>query len=177
MFPVLIDGARPPRADQLPPELRPLVRRQAIALDYQKFDSDVVRLARAIRKALDLAPRGQPAVEPVALDSGLSPTKLSVSVAASTPLEIPKAVETAALSDSVQLPEVHSHKPKPSAILSSIDLEPSNATISGVRVRLSPPLRSRNRTDLSVNGSRRTSRLATGTQQAVSTSSFRSAGR
>ena len=53
VFPVLIDGARPPRAAELPEDLHPLVRRQAVVLDYSKFDADVARLARAIRKALE----------------------------------------------------------------------------------------------------------------------------
>lgn len=53
IFPVLIDGALPPRATELPKDLRPLVRRQAVVLDYAKFDADVVRLARAIARALE----------------------------------------------------------------------------------------------------------------------------
>lgn len=53
VFPVLIDDAMPPKAEELPEELRALVRRQAISLDYAKFDADVARLCRAIRKVLD----------------------------------------------------------------------------------------------------------------------------
>lgn len=49
VFPVLIDGAPTPRADQLPADLQPLVRRQAIVLDYTKFETDVTRLVQAIR--------------------------------------------------------------------------------------------------------------------------------
>lgn len=49
VFPVLVDGALPPRADQLPEDLQPLVRRQAIALDYAKFEADVTQLVQAIR--------------------------------------------------------------------------------------------------------------------------------
>ena len=52
VFPVLIDGALPPRASELPKDLRPLARKQALILDYAKFDADVVRLARAIASAL-----------------------------------------------------------------------------------------------------------------------------
>ena len=67
VFPVLIDGAQPPKLAELPVELQSLARRQAIALDYAKFDGDVARLARAIRKALEggqapaLSPVGSPA--------------------------------------------------------------------------------------------------------------------
>jgi hypothetical protein len=60
IFPVLIDGAEQPRADELPDDLRPLVRRQAVSLDYAKFDGDVARLSRAIRKEMDA--RGTPAL-------------------------------------------------------------------------------------------------------------------
>jgi hypothetical protein len=49
VFPVLVDGAIPPRADQLPSDLQPLVRRQAIRLDYTKFEADVTQLVKAIR--------------------------------------------------------------------------------------------------------------------------------
>lgn len=49
VFPVLVDGAIPPRADQLPNDLQPLVRRQAIRLDYTKFEADVTQLVKAIR--------------------------------------------------------------------------------------------------------------------------------
>jgi hypothetical protein len=60
VFPVLIDGASPPKQTELPQDLRPLVRRQAISLDYAKFDDDLARLSRAIRQVLgsDEAPSG-----------------------------------------------------------------------------------------------------------------------
>ena len=73
VFPVLIDGASPPRASQLPEDMRPLVRRQAIALDYSKFDADAMRLVLAIRKAIerpaDAREAGPIAVEPAGSDA------------------------------------------------------------------------------------------------------------
>ena len=65
VFPVLIDGARPPRASELPEALQPLVRRQAVVLDYAKFDADILRLARAIAKALAPRPAAAPATPSV----------------------------------------------------------------------------------------------------------------
>ena len=70
VFPVLIDGALLPRAAQLPHDLRPLVRRQAIALDYSKFDADVALLSRSIRKAIDR--RSDPSGGGARADSGSS---------------------------------------------------------------------------------------------------------
>lgn len=58
VFPVLINGAAPPKSAELPEELRPLLRRQAISLDDRKFDADVARLALAIRRAIEPAPQG-----------------------------------------------------------------------------------------------------------------------
>jgi TIR domain len=51
VLPVLIDGAPPLQQASLPADLQPLVRRQAIALDYTRFESDVVKLVQAIRDA------------------------------------------------------------------------------------------------------------------------------
>jgi hypothetical protein len=56
VFPVLINGAVPPKSTELPEELRPLLRRQAISLDDRKFDADVAALAQAIRRAIEPAP-------------------------------------------------------------------------------------------------------------------------
>lgn len=57
VFPVLVDGAPPLRAEQLPDDLQALVRRQAIALDYRRFNADVKQLVRAIRAESGLAVR------------------------------------------------------------------------------------------------------------------------
>lgn len=44
VIPVLVHGAKMPRADELPEVLRPLARRQAIDLSDQRWDSDLAEL-------------------------------------------------------------------------------------------------------------------------------------
>lgn len=67
VIPVLINGARMPRANDLPDSLKPLVRRQAIEISHTRFDSDSERLTRALQRALEdqpaiveTEPRGDP---------------------------------------------------------------------------------------------------------------------
>jgi type VI secretion system (T6SS) IcmF/TssM family protein/TIR domain-containing protein len=50
--PVLIDGAEMPDASDLPELLRPLVRRNALILDFHRFDAETSRLIGVIRKIL-----------------------------------------------------------------------------------------------------------------------------
>ena len=52
LIPVLVDGARMPRADELPDSLAGLVRRQALELSPSRFDSDTNRLARVLASTL-----------------------------------------------------------------------------------------------------------------------------
>jgi hypothetical protein len=63
VIPVLINGARMPRATDLPDPLKPLVRRQAIEISHTRFDSDSERLTRAVQRALDHQPPGTVAAE------------------------------------------------------------------------------------------------------------------
>ena len=51
VIPVLVDGAQMPAADQLPDNLKPLVRRNAIELRNSQFGSDAQRLIRSIKAA------------------------------------------------------------------------------------------------------------------------------
>jgi outer membrane protein assembly factor BamB len=44
VVPVLVDGARPPRPEDLPESLRPLVRRNAVRVGVESFRSDVDRM-------------------------------------------------------------------------------------------------------------------------------------
>jgi TIR domain len=54
VVPVLIDGASLPQADDLPPSLRPLIRRQALKLSHAGFRSEVSRLIAAIDDVFDV---------------------------------------------------------------------------------------------------------------------------
>ena len=52
VIPILVDGARMPRAGELPPSLAKLVRRQALELSPARFDFDTGRLLKVLDKTL-----------------------------------------------------------------------------------------------------------------------------
>lgn len=54
VIPILVKGARMPKADELPEELRSLTRRQALELRHERWDHDVDHLATALEQALGL---------------------------------------------------------------------------------------------------------------------------
>jgi hypothetical protein len=56
VVPVLVDGAVLPQADDLPPSLRPIVRRQALELTHAGFRSEVSRLIAAIGEVVEAGP-------------------------------------------------------------------------------------------------------------------------
>ena len=60
VIPVLVDGARMPRPDQLPASLAPLARRQAIEVSHSRFSADLAGLLRVLDKELRLAPAREP---------------------------------------------------------------------------------------------------------------------
>ena len=55
VIPILVEGARMPRADELPPSLAKLVRRQALELSPSRFDSDTRRLLRVLDRTITAA--------------------------------------------------------------------------------------------------------------------------
>lgn len=55
VIPVLIDGAQPPRADDLPESLAPLANRQATRLDHISFSSDAEHLTKALARITEKA--------------------------------------------------------------------------------------------------------------------------
>ena len=55
VIPVLVDGALMPFATELPDDLKPLVRRNALQISDTSFDGDCQRLIAAIRQVLEEA--------------------------------------------------------------------------------------------------------------------------
>ena len=55
VIPVLVDGALMPQSTDLPEDLKPLVRRNALLITETSFDGDCQRLATAIRQVLEQA--------------------------------------------------------------------------------------------------------------------------
>ena len=53
VVPVLVEGADMPRADLLPADLQPLVRRQAVELSHKQWDATSAELIRTLEKILD----------------------------------------------------------------------------------------------------------------------------
>ena len=52
VIPVLVLGAQMPQRDQLPPDLQPLGRRQAVVLSHERFTTDVLPLERELSALL-----------------------------------------------------------------------------------------------------------------------------
>jgi hypothetical protein len=53
VIPVLVDGARTPKADKLPESVKPLVRRNAVEVRNTQFGRDSEALANKVRQALE----------------------------------------------------------------------------------------------------------------------------
>jgi hypothetical protein len=52
VVPVLVDGARMPKASELPDSLKPLARRHAVQVRHTNFNSDAETLVKKLREAL-----------------------------------------------------------------------------------------------------------------------------
>jgi len=72
VIPVLVDGARMPRADELPPSLAALARRQALELSPARFDFDTRRLIRVLDRSLAEVRAAQQDAAPTDTASGPS---------------------------------------------------------------------------------------------------------
>ena len=66
VIPVLVENAAMPQADELPESLRKLARRQGIAIDHARFNSDVERLLRVLSEIEEEAHRARPPDAPAA---------------------------------------------------------------------------------------------------------------
>ena len=58
VIPVLVDGARTPKADKLPDSIKPLVRRNAVEVRNANFGRDAEALVNKVRDALKTARPG-----------------------------------------------------------------------------------------------------------------------
>ena len=76
VIPVLVDGASMPRSSELPDDLKPLVRRNALQITDTSFESDCKRLVAAIKQVLE-----KTATEPATT----TPTPASTPTPTSTP--------------------------------------------------------------------------------------------
>jgi alkylated DNA nucleotide flippase Atl1 len=64
VIPVLVDGVAMPTAEELPPSLAGLARRQAFELSYSRFRDDARRLVRLLDRVLAAPPPGPATVLP-----------------------------------------------------------------------------------------------------------------
>lgn len=69
VVPVLVEGAVMPRADQLPPELAPLARRQAVELSHKQWDSSSAELIATLERILERDKASAPAEQALAPSS------------------------------------------------------------------------------------------------------------
>jgi hypothetical protein len=128
VVPVLVQRAVMPRAEDLPQELRPLARRQAIELTDGRWDSDVSELIERLDRVLsrpqrDWRLRSKKAVPAILLVSGV----LAIWAGWST-LQSPRPARTAtALAPSVDVPDVR-----------LVPLETAREQLAKARLRLGP---------------------------------------
>ena len=111
VVPVLINGASMPRSDELPADIRSLVRRHALELDFRRFDGDIGRLVFALRKIMNTAETTK--VPPVVSDDATGGTKTSAATpsvnppVASSPPSAPAIATSPAVSPTAHAIVVH----------------------------------------------------------------------
>jgi len=64
VIPVVVRGGVMPKPEQLPDELRPLTRRQALELHHDRWNADIEKLINALEKTLGIAPKAAPVFTP-----------------------------------------------------------------------------------------------------------------
>ena len=60
VIPVLVEGALMPQASQLPEDLKPLARRNALSVSHDRFRADSERLIDSVGEGLGGRPGGTP---------------------------------------------------------------------------------------------------------------------
>jgi len=73
VIPILVDGARMPRADELPPTVAALARRHALELSPSRFDFDTSRLLKVLDKTLAEARKAHDDAAPVIAPAAKAP--------------------------------------------------------------------------------------------------------
>ena len=66
VIPILVGDATMPSADQLPDPIRPLARRNAVRLTYERFRADTLRLIKALQRGLGEIEAERRAINPEA---------------------------------------------------------------------------------------------------------------
>ncbi len=125
VIPVLLDGARMPRKQDLPEALAPLSRRNAIELSETRFHADVNRLIEAIEKSV--------AVPGKSVELPPTPAGPPPEPAAATPLE-PESKDLAETSESTKPaePKEPTTPVKPTQTTQSPPATPAVASISAI---------------------------------------------
>src|SRR6266540_2276935 len=120
VIPILVEGARMPRADELPASLAKLVRRQALELSPSRFDFDTRRLLRVLDSSLAEAQARQagtgPEVSvppaPAGHDTDTQPSSVSIqasgqAAAASAPAAKAPGPDTAGIQEEHEAADSH----------------------------------------------------------------------
>jgi hypothetical protein len=68
VVPILVHGARIPRPEQLPEDLKELAYRNSVELTHARWESDVQVLIKALLPYVDAAPAGGPLLHPSAVE-------------------------------------------------------------------------------------------------------------
>ena len=96
VIPVLVDGALMPRSSDLPDDLKPLVRRNALEVSHTRFKGDCGRLIAALDRILEGAraelPEAQSGIGRVAATGGIAEEQR----AEPAPIQVPTVVATPA---------------------------------------------------------------------------------